>query len=100
MLVFLHIFHWFRKLTSGITDEEFRNKKLEGFREEFIGRLVRCHTCMGFWVGVFLSLFYESISAQYIEFPSLSYVIFDGILLSGNNFFVWLIARKLGAEEL
>jgi hypothetical protein len=103
-LVFLHVFHWFRTLVSGVTDKRFEravsNEKLKGFRNGFLGRLIRCHACMGFWVGVSLSLGYGGFISKYMDLSSLTDVIGDGLLLSGSNFVAWVVLRKLGAEEL
>ena len=103
-LVFLHVFHWMRSLVSGLTDMEFSEavsrRWLTGFRQAYLGRLVRCHACMGFWVGVSLSLIGWGPISEYMDLLFPLDVIGDGFLLSGSNFFAWLVLRKLGAEEL
>lgn len=98
-LVYLHVFHWFRKLVSGVTDVQFESDKPIGFRQETIGGLVRCHTCMGFWVGILLSWGYGGFINEYMDLMYPVNILCDGLLLSSNNFFLWLVARKLGAEE-
>jgi len=107
-IVFLHVFHWFRKLVSGLTDRQFylatafkQGQRLDGFREAYLGRLVRCHACMGFWVGLLLSVLYKGFICRYLDFLSVyDTVIADGFLLSGFNFCVWVVLRKLEAESL
>ena len=107
-VVFLHVFHWLRHLASGMTDREFhiavelkRGQRLEGFRNAYLGRMVRCHACMGFWVGLLLSILYSGFVCRYLDFLSLyDSVIADGFLLSGFNFCVWVMLRKFGAESL
>lgn len=106
-LVFLHVFHWLRRLVSGISDREFsraarwrQGKRLRGFRQEYLGRLVRCHACTGFWVGVSLSLFHGSFISEYMVLPFPADVMGDGIVLSCFSFCLWVVLRKLGAEEL
>jgi len=103
-LVFLHVFHWLRVLVSGITDKRFyraaSNDKLNGFRNGYVGRLVRCHACTGFWLGVSLSLVYGGFISRYMDLSFPGDVLADGFMLSGSNFCVWVVLRKLGAEEL
>jgi len=103
-LVFLHVFHGFRSLVSGLTDREFDNRAIRrglmGFRQEYLGRLVRCHACMGFWIGVSLSAGYGGFISGYMDLPFLHDVVWDGFLLSLSNFILWLVLRRLGAEEL
>lgn len=105
MLVFLHVGHWFRKLVSGLTDTEFftmmcnPTPRLTTFRHVWLGRLVRCHACMGFWVGLGMSLVCGP-NAYFCVDCGLYYAdaVGDGLLVSGSNFIVWLVCRKLGAE--
>lgn len=103
-LVFLHAFHWLRIFISGMTDWVFslaiKKRMLHGFRNAYLGRFVRCHACMGFWVGVSLSLLAGGFINKYMGLSFIEVVIGDGFLLSGSNFFIWLVLRKLGAEEL
>jgi hypothetical protein len=103
-LVFLHVFHWLRVLISGLTDREFQNRTmrrgLQGFRQEYLGRLVRCHACAGFWVGVSLSLIGAGSISEYMDLSFPLDVVGDGFLLSVSNFGFWLVLRRLGAEEL
>jgi len=105
-VVFLHVFHWLRRAVSGLSDHDFyemvqkKRGRSVGFRTSYLGRLVRCHACVGFWIGVFLSL----ISGSFInEYMSLSFpidVVADGLLMSGFNFVVWVILKRHGATEL
>ena len=107
-IVFLHVFSWFRKLVSGLDDKQFhlaverkRGQRLEGFRETYLGRMVRCHSCMGFWVGLVLSITYKGFICRYVDFLFLyDTVIADAFLLSGFNFCAWVILQKLGTENL
>jgi hypothetical protein len=104
-VVFLHVFHWFRRLVSGVSDYEFKtlaqNKKLSGVRQTALGRLVRCHACAGFWIGVSLSFLVGGFIPEYMETVNeIVALSLDGFLLSGFNLFAWLIFRKLGVEEL
>lgn len=103
-LAYLHVFHWLRSLVSGLTDREFNarvlRRGLQGFRQEYLGRLVRCHACLGFWVGVSLSLIGLGSISEYVDLSFPLDVVGDGFLVSGTNFFVWLVLRRLGAEEL
>ena len=107
-LVYLHIFHWLRHLISGMSDVVFyrsvegkQGRKLETFRQRYLGRLVRCHACMGFWVGASLSLVYGSpimmIDGQLGKWEG---VVGDGLLLSGFNFILWVILSKMGAKDI
>ena len=103
-VVFLHAFHWWRKLSSGLADSEFEflaaQGHLRGWRAQYIGRLVRCHACTGFWVGAFLSLICGGFIIDYVDIPDISGVIGDGLVLSGFNFVLWVVLRKLGVEDL
>lgn len=103
ILVFLHVCHWLRELVSGLSDEGFRLKcKVGGLsvREAYLGRLMRCHACMGFWVGVSLSALYGGFITEYMVLSFPADVIGDGLLLSFFNFLLWVVLRKLGAEDL
>jgi hypothetical protein len=105
IIVFLHVFSWFRKLICGISDYVFyyraQNNKLIGFRKSFLGRMIHCHACTGFWVGCLLSCWMrESILISMKSNSLIELAIVNGILMSGFNFIVWVVLRKLGAEEL
>ncbi len=107
-VVFLHIGHGVRRLVSGLTDEEFLLRldysspaPLTGFRQIYLGRLIRCHACMGFWVGLLLSLGLGGIFQRYVDvFPLLSAFFADGFLLSAFNFVLWVVLSRWGAKEL
>jgi hypothetical protein len=101
---FLHVSSWLRKAVSGLTDLQFSIKaeqnELSGLRQAWLGRLVRCHACLGFWVGGFLSVLFQGFISEYMEVSFAGSVILDGFLLSGFNFVLWVVLRKLGAGEL
>ena len=96
-LVYLHLFHWLRKLVSGVSDNKFCDLSLSGnlygIRQTVLGRLFRCHTCIGFWVGIVLT---------WIEFNWSIKVhpIIGGFLLSGFNFILWTVLVRLGVHKL
>jgi len=103
-IAYLHIFHWFRKFISGVDDKTFYRiiicKEVK-FRVGFFGRLVRCHACLGFWVGVFLYCFNGNpIVKEMITFGQIAETVGFAFLQLGFNSLVWLILRRLGAEEL
>lgn len=102
-ICFLHIFHWLRAAVSGMTDREFINlakmRRLVGFRQRLIGRGVRCHACVGFWVGATLSLIRDSGTT--IGMGKLALDVFQHAFASSAVCFVtWVVLRKLGAEEM
>jgi len=109
-IVYLSVSEWLRKIISGISDEEFKSMLLlqrfkrdntYSFRRRWFGKIVRCHACCGFWVGIFLSyLGYRDIFESVPRWVEIEIDICGGFLLSCSNFLIWLIARKLGAEEL
>ncbi len=104
-VVFLHVFSWLRKLVCGLSDKEFHKLAhggmLSGFRGGFLGRLFHCHACMGFWIGVLLSLRLGGIIVEHVSAISqLEGIVADGFLLSGFNFCLWVVFRKLGVEEM
>ena len=103
-VAYLHVFHWLRRLVSGVSDKEFYSVISSGevnFRVSFLGRLLRCHACFGFWVGVFLYSFNGNpIVEEMIVCGPVVEVIGFGFLQLGFNSFAWLILRRLGAEEL
>lgn len=103
-VAFLHVFSIFRRIISGLSDAGFRLMIREGvklsFRERFFGKLVRCHACMGFWVGAFLSWYGGGCISRYVDnLSQIDTIVADGFMLSGANFIIWLVLRKLGAEE-
>jgi len=102
-LAYLSIFSFYRKSVSGISDADFEQKvrdgRLRGFRAVYLGRLVRCHTCTGYWVGVFLAYVTDAdilMTCGHV----ITRCIAGGFFLSCTSFFMWLVARRLGAEEL
>jgi len=103
-VVFLHVFAWLRSVISGLSDNEFEfashKGTLEGFRQKVLGRLFRCHACTGFWVGGFLSASLGGFISEYVELSFTFDVVGSGLLLSCTNFIIWVVLRKLGAEEL
>ncbi len=107
-LAFLHVGRGFRRVVSGISDDDFLLRleymspgPLMGFRQSFLGKLVRCHACLGFWIGAILSLLLWGVTTEYLEAPSKPVcAIADGFLLSGFNFVLWVCLKKLGVEEL
>lgn len=104
-ITFLHVFHWFRRLVSGATDRMFREVAASGeplsLRMATVGRLVRCHACTGFWVGVLLSWVYGGFIVAYVgSLSRFESMVADGFLLSGFSLAAWVILRRLGAEEL
>ena len=100
-IVFMHVCAWLRKLVCGVDDATFRSQPKQGFRVGWLGRLFHCHTCMGFWVGVLLSYFHGGFIVEYVDsLGRVESAIGDGFLLSAFNFALWLVLRRLGAEEL
>ena len=104
-LVFLHVFAWLRRLVSGVSDTEFdeaaREGRLKGFRRAWLGRLVRCHACMGFWIGVGISAWWGGLSDEYLQFLGvIGTLAADGLLLSGACFGIWVVLRRLGAGSM
>ncbi len=102
-LAFLHVGRPFRHAASGLTDAEFRTMAdkgyLEGFRQCVIARMVRCHACMGFWMGCLLSPAYwagPGTSPMVI----IQHVSHDGLAASAFCFIVWVALWRLGAEKL
>lgn len=89
---------------SGISDDAFSQlvsrKELLTWREANLGRLVRCHACSGFWVGMGISLWQCGFVSEFFIGGMLEIAILDGFLLSGFNFCLWILLKKLGAEEL
>lgn len=108
-LAHLRAFEWFRRIVSGITDEKFRRlsscNRLTGCRSNFLGGLLRSHASLGILVGSLMYVFLYLISRDSImEMRITEYSVADtvlfGFLQSSVNFVVWLILRRLGAEEL
>ena len=95
VICYLHVCHWLRKLVSGVSDTEFynsiNNKQVlqrfpvwQQYRIRSAGRLFRCCSCMGFYIGSLLAYFYS--------YPN---PLLWGLASSGFNFIVWaLIAEK------
>ena len=108
-IVFLHIFGWLRKVLSGVDDGTFQRlaacKRLPHWRARFLGRLVRCHACMGFWIGMFLYVFlYLATGDHMIEIVLTRLCIVNAVLCgfiqSAANFILWVFLRRFGAEEI
>lgn len=88
----------------GITHIITGTKIFENFREfankispNFFGVLFECPTCTGFWVGIFVSLFFplfqiSEFNSYFEIFNSLFIKIFFAIFLHGciSSFFNWI----------
>lgn len=87
IIVFASIFKWLRDITHHASPN-------------FLGVLFSCPKCMGFWVGIILSLtFYSPVSnlgVDNILFNSELWPIFlDGCLGSGTTWLIYNVAEAL-----
>jgi len=104
IIVFQHVFLWLRKAVSGIDDEQFKlfakYRSLAGFRRSFLGRLFRCHTCMGFWIGILAYHLGAYSFIRNIVSCEIAGYICSGLLQSVFNTILWLLLLKIGIEKL
>lgn len=106
IVVYQHVFSWMREFITGISDKRFFELAVTGdldrfgFRIRSMGRLVHCHACFGFWCGLSLCLLggHPIVESMTSCFPVGCF--YAGAIQSGFNLVMWLILRKLGAEEL
>ena len=56
-------------------------------KSDFLGELVGCPMCMGFWIGIFWSLFNNNLSGQH--YLGMTYPIYIGVL---SSLFSWTYA--------
>ena len=105
-IVFLHVGRPVRESITGVTDEEFRRRMgghgggLSSWRHSVIGRMFRCHACMGFWVGIPLAVLHWGVP-PYCPDPALIKIsICSSLSASAFNFIVWTVLVKLGADKL
>lgn len=102
MIVFQYVFSWLRKVVTGMSDEQFYQRiqagTISGFRNAFLGRLFRCHTWMGFWVGGELyALGAYGFIGDITHHAVLGYIL-AGLLQSVFNTVAWMALLKLGAQ--
>lgn len=97
---FLHVGYPLRRVICGLSDDQFYSKikrgekinSLRNFRHLYLGRLIHCHACTGFWVGLLISFFWNNLK--------ITGDIFNGFLSSAFCFVIWVILVKLGAKNL
>ena len=103
-IVFQRVSHWLRTMVTGLDDSTFKmrvqNDCLCGFRQEALGRLFRCHTCMGFWIGIGLSFVIDyPIDSNFAGIQWLEHIA-AGFLQSVFNTILWVILLKVDVEKL
>ncbi len=93
-IVFLHVGKPIRELITGIVDEEFhlrlKTAKMN-WRERWLGRLIHCHACSGFYCGLIIYPVIFDLNLNIITY-SLS--------ASAINFILWVILMKIGVDKL
>jgi hypothetical protein len=68
--------------------------------ESTMGRFVRCPMCVGFWIGVLLSLSHFGLTAT-VTSPTWPWRhLFDGFASSAWCWIVYVVLRRLGSREL
>lgn len=102
----LHAFGWLRRLVSGLWDKEWypfiardsqrndfdpTNHRIRKFRVFFLGRLIRCPACIGFWVGLTMSYYF---------YENLILAVQEGFWALGINYIAWALLVKIGAKLL
>ena len=63
---------------------------------KFISELISCPMCFGFWVGVFLNIFFYSPIANIYGLNQIYSIFFDAVLSSGS---VWVIYNIINYFE-
>lgn len=107
-IAYLRAFEWLRKVVSGLSDVQFEySLKDEGETEtrisvirDFFGHGIRCHACIGFWIGMILSMLAGSVSLGGLTDCRAIAVVADGLLLSASNFVLWTVLSGIGAKDL
>lgn len=117
----LYVGKWFREGISGIGDEQFYGQagsryedpdrylsdpkfKLPwsycevswGFRQSYLGRLVRCPACSGFWIGLVMS---GAVFLDYMSYFSYVHCVMYALGGSALSILFWFILVKLGVLE-
>jgi len=65
----------------------------------FIGRLLRCYMCFGFWAGILISLMTRN-QFRVLDFEFWRLILLDGWICSGTTWIIYVILVRLGSEEL
>lgn len=100
---------WLRETISRLTDKQFKDD-VGTDKEEcqwdrwqcYIGRLVRCTACAGFWIGLALAIPYQVLYSDWaIEFgfhlgEMILKAYFMALSASAFNIIGWMILEKLG----
>ena len=104
-ITFLHIGKPIREFFSGVSDDDFyerarcvSGKGLQTWRHAFIGRLFRCHACMGFWVGIPLALFFQKADIFVIEYDVIASAICASLSASAVNFIIWALIHRFTGD--
>jgi len=90
-----HLIIW-TLISFGITLSVTRGRILEPLRQkamklnEKLGQLLHCPMCFGFWVGILLSLLWQSISGN---------CILDGFYSLATNSLLYFISWNLALKD-
>lgn len=93
-------------IITGTTIFERIRNKVTNYSPDFWGVLVTCPTCMGFWVGLFISLFFpllqiSDLSDFFIQNTNVKVAflfLIHGSFSSGINWIIHLLISNLDAK--
>jgi len=87
----LMIFEVLRGLLSGISDSDFYfSHKKNNHWQAYVGKLVRCPACFGFWVG--------SIGYYFIQKAVVVESLLVGFSVCWLALFFWSVMEKMGVK--
>lgn len=101
-ITFLHVGYPLRLLVSGMADKDFRravkSSSFSGFRQRVLARWIRCPACVGYWVGMGLSMWWWP--EQLLVWRGLADAACAGLVTCAANFIIWVVMLRLGADKL
>lgn len=92
-------------VTFGITNIVTLGKIFEPIRrrtreDSWVGTLIRCPMCFGFWVGLLVSLAGLRVTPDLLVLAPYSSHVLDGGIGSGSTWAVHVILCRLGSDDL
>lgn len=63
---------------------------------QFIADLINCPMCLGFWVGLLMSVLFFSPSITYMGVHSIPAALMDGFVASGSTWVVFCVVKRTG----
>lgn len=87
-------------ITKGKIFEPIRNFFFDTPKLHFLSDLFNCPMCLGFWIGIGLSLLLYSPTAHYLSIIPIISAVADGFISSGTCWIIYCLLHKTGCYDL